>query len=48
VREEGVYSEIVPFQAAEAAFAAMKPKAVIPAEVDDEDLVVLGRHGTMS
>src|SRR6204780_839936 len=30
VREEGVYSEIVPFQKAEAAFHAMKPKAVIP------------------
>ncbi|MEA2794008.1 MAG: hypothetical protein QOI87_1388, partial [Bradyrhizobium sp.] len=29
VREEGVYSEIVPFQKAEAAFKAMKPKAVI-------------------
>src|SRR4051812_11866724 len=29
VREEGVYSEIVPFQKAEAAFAAMKPRAVI-------------------
>src|ERR1700693_4766281 len=29
VREEGVYSEIVPFQRAEAAFLAMKPKAVI-------------------
>ena len=29
VREEGVYSEIVPFQKAEAAFAAMQPKAVI-------------------
>src|ERR1700712_4834295 len=29
VREEGVYSEIVPFQKAEAAFALMKPKAVI-------------------
>src|SRR6201994_4779746 len=29
VREEGVYSEIVPFQKAEAAFQAMKPKAVI-------------------
>src|SRR5271169_6253566 len=29
VREEGVYSEIVPFQKAESAFAAMKPKAVI-------------------
>src|ERR1700712_5246291 len=29
VREEGVYSEIVPFQKAEAAFHAMKPKAVI-------------------
>src|SRR6266480_2269896 len=29
VREEGVYSEIVPFQKAEAAFNAMKPKAVI-------------------
>src|SRR6201746_2748573 len=28
-REEGVYSEIVPFQKAEAAFAEMKPKAVI-------------------
>ena len=29
VREAGVYCEIVPFQSAEAAFAAMKPKAVI-------------------
>src|ERR1700680_4823166 len=29
VREEGVYSEIVPFQNAEAAFLQMKPKAVI-------------------
>src|SRR6202522_4876326 len=29
VREEGVYSEIVPFQKAGAAFAQMKPKAVI-------------------
>ncbi len=29
VREEGVYCEIVPFQKAEAAFQAMKPKAVI-------------------
>src|SRR5215213_7817959 len=29
VREEGVYSEIVPFQKAEAAFEQMKPKAVI-------------------
>src|SRR3979409_2095400 len=29
VREEGVYSEIVPFEKAEAAFAQMKPKAVI-------------------
>ena len=29
VREEGVYSEIVPYQKAETAFAAMKPKAVI-------------------
>src|ERR1700694_2010473 len=29
VREEGVYSEIVPFQKAEAAFAQMKPTAVI-------------------
>jgi GMP synthase (glutamine-hydrolysing) len=29
VREEGVYSEIVPFGRAEQAFAAMKPKAVI-------------------
>src|SRR5881275_1690095 len=29
VREEGVYSEIVPFQKAEAAFAQMQPKAVI-------------------
>ena len=29
VREEGVYSEIVPFQKAEAAFRQMKPKAVI-------------------
>src|ERR1700733_14502015 len=29
VREEGVYSEIVPFQKAEAAFKEMQPKAVI-------------------
>ncbi|HEX5779719.1 MAG TPA: GMP synthase (glutamine-hydrolyzing), partial [Xanthobacteraceae bacterium] len=29
VREEGVYSEIVPFQRAEAAFREMKPKGVI-------------------
>jgi GMP synthase (glutamine-hydrolysing) len=29
VREDGVYSEIVPFQKAEAAFKEMKPKAVI-------------------
>jgi GMP synthase (glutamine-hydrolysing) len=29
VREDGVYSEIVPFQKAEAAFQQMKPKAVI-------------------
>src|ERR1700747_1119106 len=29
VREDGVYSEIVPFQKAEAAFLQMKPKAVI-------------------
>jgi len=41
VREEGVYSEIVPYQKAETAFAAMKPKAVIlsggPASVFDKD-----------
>ncbi|MGB3272114.1 MAG: glutamine-hydrolyzing GMP synthase [Xanthobacteraceae bacterium] len=41
VREEGVYSEIVPFQKAEAAFRAMRPKAVIlsggPASVLDPD-----------
>ncbi len=41
VREEGVYSEIVPFQKAEAAFTAMRPKAVIlsggPASVLDKD-----------
>ncbi len=40
VREEGVYSEIVPYQKAEAAFAAMNPKAVIlsggPASVHQE------------
>src|SRR5262249_30788475 len=40
VREEGVYSEIVPFQKAEAAFAAMRPKGVIlsggPASVLDD------------
>ena len=39
VREDGVYSEIVPFQKAEAAFREMKPKAVIlsggPASVLD-------------
>src|SRR5579872_26809 len=29
VREDGIYSEIVPFQKAEAAFRDMKPKAVI-------------------
>ena len=41
VREEGVYSEIVPFSKAEPAFAAMRPKAVIlsggPASVLDQD-----------
>ena len=41
VREEGVYSEIVPYQNAQSAFAAMKPKAVIlsggPASVLDKD-----------
>jgi GMP synthase (glutamine-hydrolysing) len=41
VREDGVYSEIVPFNKAEAAFAEMKPKAVIlsggPASVLDKD-----------
>jgi GMP synthase (glutamine-hydrolysing) len=41
VREEGVYSEIVPYSKAEAAFAAMKPKGVIlsggPASVLDAD-----------
>ena len=40
VREAGVYCEIVPFQSADAAFAALKPKAVIlsggPASVPDE------------
>ena len=41
VREEGVYSEIVPFQNAAAAFAAMKPRGVIlsggPASVLDQN-----------
>jgi len=41
VREEGVYSEIVPFNKAEAAFAAMRPKGVIlsggPASVHEKD-----------
>src|SRR5689334_1414219 len=41
VREEGVYSEIVPFQKAEVAFREMKPKAVIlsggPASVLDDN-----------
>src|SRR5690348_13489009 len=41
VREEKVYSEIVPFQKAEQAFAAMKPKAVIlsggPASVHEKN-----------
>jgi GMP synthase (glutamine-hydrolysing) len=41
VREEGVYSEIVPYQRAAEAFAAMQPKAVIlsggPASVLDKD-----------
>src|SRR5580693_5378881 len=41
VREDGVYSEIVPFNKAEAAFAAMRPKGVIlsggPASVLDKD-----------
>ena len=40
VREAGVYCEIAPFQSAEAAFAALNPKAVIlsggPASVPDE------------
>jgi GMP synthase (glutamine-hydrolysing) len=41
VREHGVYSEIVPFQKAAAAFAAMKPRGIIlsggPASVLDAD-----------
>src|SRR6201995_2638769 len=41
VRDEGVYSEIVPFQKAEEAFAGMKPKPVIlsggPASVLDDN-----------
>jgi GMP synthase (glutamine-hydrolysing) len=41
VREDGVYSEIVPYQRAEAALREMKPKAVIlsggPASVLDKD-----------
>src|ERR1700757_1218382 len=41
VREGKVYSEIVPYQKAEAAFREMKPKAVIlsggPASVLDKD-----------
>jgi GMP synthase (glutamine-hydrolysing) len=41
VREEGVYSEIVPFQKAEAAFREMQPIAVIlsggPASVHEKD-----------
>src|ERR1700728_780359 len=41
VREEGVYSEIVPFQKVEAAFAQMKPKTEIlsggPASVLDDN-----------
>src|ERR1700739_354051 len=41
VREEGVYSEIVPFQKAQAASREMQPKAVIlsggPASVLDKD-----------
>src|SRR5262245_19326007 len=41
VREEGVYSEIVPFNRAEHAFAAMQPRGVIlsggPASVLDKD-----------
>jgi GMP synthase (glutamine-hydrolysing) len=41
VREEGVYCEIVPFQKAEEAFAAMRPKGVIlsggPASVIEKD-----------
>ncbi len=41
VREEGVYSEIVPYQRAEEALRAMKPKGVIlsggPASVLDKD-----------
>ena len=40
VREAGVYCEIAPFQSAEAAFARLRPKAVIlsggPASVPDE------------
>ncbi|MCW1839401.1 glutamine-hydrolyzing GMP synthase [Prosthecomicrobium hirschii] len=41
VREAGVYSEIVPYQKAEAALAAMRPKAIIlsggPASTTEED-----------
>src|SRR5687768_10125492 len=41
VREVGVYSEVVPFDKADAAMAALKPRAVIlsggPASVPDGD-----------
>ena len=41
VREEGVYCEIVPYQKAEEAFLAMRPKAVIlsggPASILDKN-----------
>jgi len=41
VREEGVYSEVVPYQKAEQAFLAMRPKAVIlsggPASILDKN-----------
>ena len=41
IREAGVYSEIVPFQSAEAAFEKLQPKAVIfsggPASVTDQN-----------
>ena len=41
VREQGVYCEIAPFQNASAAFAEMKPRAIIlsggPASVLDRD-----------
>ena len=50
VREAGVYSEIAPFNAAEAAFERMKPKGIIlsgsPASVTEAESPRVPQHSS--